>query len=316
MRDLNDFRYFEAVVRNAGFNAASRDLGVSKSTLSRRILALEQDLGVRLIERTTHSFSVTAVGNEFYEKCRVAVTELESAEMLATAMSAEPRGLVTVACLPGACAATLGAGLPDFLDRYPKVKIRMVIGQRRFDLAEEHIDVAIRGSRLDQPGDGDLVIKRIADIASRLVASPQYLARAGSPSTPEEISRFATIARDAGEAGETEVWRLVHRSGEARTVRIEPRIVAQSLAVHAQAVKRGGGIALLPEPFTAGMIRSGELVRVLPAWAGEGETLHIAFTSRRAMLPAVRVFIDFAHAQLRGLLRGTCDSLADFVDAA
>ena len=131
MHDLNDFRYFEAVVRNGGFNAASRDLGVSKSTLSRRILALEQDLGVRLIERTTHSFAVTTLGREFYEKCRIAVAELQSAELLATAMSAEPRGLVTVACLPGACAATLGAGLPDFLASYPKVRIRVVVGQRR-----------------------------------------------------------------------------------------------------------------------------------------------------------------------------------------
>ncbi len=313
MHDLNDFRYFEAVVRNGGFNAASRDLGVSKSTLSRRILALEQDLGVRLIERTTHSFAVTTLGREFYEKCRIAVAELQSAELLATAMSAEPRGLVTVACLPGACAATLGAGLPDFLASYPKVRIRVVVGQRRFDLAEEHIDVAVRAGRLDQPGDSDLVIKRIAEIASGLVASPHYLSRVGSPSAPEELSRFATIARDVGDA---ESWRLLHRDGEARTVRIEPRIVSQSLAMHAQAVKRGAGIALLPEPFTAGMIRSGELVRVLPNWAGESETLHIAFTSRRAMLPAVRVFIDFAHAQLRGLLRGTCDSLADFVDAA
>lgn len=313
MHDLNDFRYFEAVVRNGGFNSAARDIGVAKSTLSRRILALEQDLGVRLIERTTHSFTVTAIGQDFYEKCRTAVMELQSAEMMATSLSAEPRGMVTVSSLPGACAATLGANLPSFLAQYPKVQVRLLIGMRRFDLAEEHVDVAIRGGRLDQPGDSDLVVKRIAEIESGLVASPGYLASAGKPVTPDDLTRLQTIGR-LGQDGEQ--WRLLHRTGEMRTVEIAPRIVSPSLSVHAQAAKNDGGIALLPQQFTASMIRSGDLVRVLPDWAGEEETLHIAFTSRRAMLPAVRVFIDFAHAQLRQLLRGTCVSLADFVDAA
>nr|WP_245396496.1 LysR substrate-binding domain-containing protein [Jiella sonneratiae] len=313
MHDFNDFRYFEAVVRNGGFNAAAKDIGVAKSTLSRRMLALEQDLGVRLIERSTHSFAVTPIGHEFYEKCRAAVAELQSAELLATAMSAEPRGLVTVATMPGACAATIGASLPAFLDRYPKVRVRLLVGMRRFDLVEEHVDVAIRSGRLDQPGDGDLVVKRIADIASGLVASPDYLARAGRPQRPEDLAAYATIAR---EPGESETWRLIRGDGEVRSVRIEPRIISPSLAVHAQAVRSGGGIALLPEPFTANMIRSGELLRVLPDWAGEESILHVAFTSRRAMLPAVRVFVDFAHAQLRQLIRGKCDSIANFVDAA
>ena len=313
MHDLNDFRYFEAVVRNGGFNAAARDIGIGKSTLSRRILALEQDLGVRLIERTTHSFAVTAIGREFYEKCRVAVGQLQSAEMMATAMSAEPRGLVTVAALPGACAATLGSGLPEFLEQYPKVRVRLLLGMRHFDLAEEHIDVAIRGGRLDQPGDGDLVVKKIAEVTWSLVASPAYLARAGWPASPADLRRFATLARDGSD---DENWRLLHRGGEMRTVRIQPRLVSASLPVLAQAARNGGGIAILPELFTASMIRAGELVRVLPEWTGESEVMHLAFPSRRSMLPAVRVFVDFAHARLTQLIRGQCNSLADFVDAA
>ncbi|MEX6505408.1 LysR substrate-binding domain-containing protein [Jiella sp. M17.18] len=313
MRDFNDFRYFEAVVRNGGFNAAARDIGIGKSTLSRRMLALEQDLGVRLIDRTTHSFAVTAIGLEFYEKCRAAVAEMEAAEQMATAMSAEPRGLVTVACLPGACAATLGAGLPEFLAAHPLVRVRLLVGMRRFDLVEEHVDVAIRGGTLDQPGDGDLIVKRIADVSKALVASPAYLERAGTPAFPRDLPRFATIAQD-GIDGET--WRLSHRAGGTQSVRILPQIISPSLSVHSQAARNGGGIALLPEMFTASMIRSGELVRVLPDWSGDHSILHIAFTSRREMLPAVRAFIDFAHARLSQLMRGWCDSLSDFVDAA
>ncbi|MBP0616516.1 LysR substrate-binding domain-containing protein [Jiella mangrovi] len=313
MHDLNDFRYFEAVVRNGGFNAAARDIGVGKSTLSRRIMALEQDLGVRLIERTTHSFAVTALGRDFYEKCRVAVAELQSAEMLATAMSAEPRGLVTVAALPGACAATLGAGLPEFLELYPKVRVRLLLGMRHFDLAEEQIDVAIRGGRLDGPGDGDLIVKKIAEVPWSLVASPSYLARTGLPKSPEDLTRYETLARDSDDGGN---WRLLHRDGERRSVRIQPRLMSPALAVLAQAARNGGGIAILPELFTASMVQSGELLRVLPEWSGETEILHLAFPSRRSMLPAVRAFVDFAHDRMTRLIQGKCDSLADFVDAA
>ena len=109
---------------------------------------------------------------------------------------------------------------------------------------------------------------------------------------------------------------MLTRDGRSAAVRLTPRILSQSLSVHAQAAKSGGGIALLPQVFTAGMIRSGELVSVLPEWRGEEEVLHIAFTSRRGMLPAVRVFIDFAHDRLKRLVLGKCDSLVDFVDAA
>ncbi|WP_198598370.1 LysR substrate-binding domain-containing protein [Mangrovicella endophytica] len=298
MTSFDDLFYFEAVVRHRGFGTAARSLGVAKSLLSRRIKALEAELDVRLLERSTHRFEVTEIGQRFYRHCQAAVLEMEAAEEVANAMSAEPRGTVRVSCPPGICADALAAALPTFLDRHPKVRVQFVVEARRTDLIEEHIDVAIRVGFHDN--ESDLVVKRLRDVPGALVASPALLERYGTPQQPEDLTLLPALGRDSTQADET--WVLHGPDGERREVRVRPRFSSNSLSVVLQMALQGGGIAFLPELTMGRKLGSGELVRVLPEWQGDEGVLHFAFISRRGMLPSVRLFIDFAHEELSRLL--------------
>ena len=153
MRDLNDLGFFAAVVANGGFSAASRALGVPKSRLSRRVAALEAQLGVRLVERSTRRFSVTEVGQDVYRHARAALAEAEAIEDVATRLKAEPQGLVRVSCPQGADRILAGV-LPAFLQQHPKLRVQVIVSNRRIDLIEEGVDVAIRvREKLDTDAD-------------------------------------------------------------------------------------------------------------------------------------------------------------------
>src|SRR5580658_2337818 len=138
MRDLNDLSFFAAVVANGGFSAASRALALPKSRISRRVAALEQQLGVRLLERSTRHFNVTEVGQDVYRHARAALAEAEAIEDVASRLQAEPQGLVRVSCPQGA-ARIVAAELPRFLQRHPKLRVQIIVSNRRVDLIEEAV---------------------------------------------------------------------------------------------------------------------------------------------------------------------------------
>ncbi|MEF2071421.1 LysR substrate-binding domain-containing protein [Consotaella aegiceratis] len=301
MRDLNELFYYEAVVRNGGFSAAARDIGVAKSILSRRVREMEDRLGIRLIDRTTHTFKVTELGMQFYERCRAAVVEMEAAEKIANSMTEEPRGDLTVTCPPGRCADIVSLVLLEMMEQYPKLRVRLLVSVYRFNLLEDGIDVAIRSGPLQRQGESDLVVKRVLEVSSSLVAGQPLLDRMGEPETPDDLASYPTIGRKDWRG--TEEWYLQNSAGSRRTIRIAPRISSPDLLVHLRAAERGGGIAFLPEVISAPFVMSGALKPILTDWVGAGDTLHIAFASRRGMRPAVRVFIDTVHQRLTTFFR-------------
>src|SRR5471032_1468081 len=172
MHDFNDLNFFAAIVANVGFSAASRALGVPKSRISRRVAALEQQLGVRLVERSSRRFNVTEVGQSVYRHARAAIAEAEAIEDVASRLRAEPQGLVRVSCPQGAD-RLMAAELPKFLERHPRLRVQVIVSSRRVDLIEEAVDVAIRvREKLDT--DADLQIKTIGRTSSMLVATPAF----------------------------------------------------------------------------------------------------------------------------------------------
>src|SRR5712671_3519066 len=175
MRDFNDLQFFTAVVLNRGFSAAARALGVPKSRMSRRVALLEERLGVRLLDRTTRGLSLTQVGQQVFEHARAAIIEEEAA----LRMQSEPRGLVRLSCPLGLQGAIAGP-LPGFLATHPQLRVQCIATNRRVDLIQEGVDVAIRvRERLDT--DADLQVKRIG-ISRRIpIASPTLLADKGEP---------------------------------------------------------------------------------------------------------------------------------------
>lgn len=289
MRDLNDLNFFAAVVANGGFSAASRALGTPKSRISRRVAALETQLGVRLLERSTRRFKVTEVGQEVYRHARAALSEAEAIEEVVSRRRSEPQGLVRISC-PMDADRLLGAALPAFLTRHPRLRVQVVVGNRRVDLIEEGIDVAIRvREKLDT--DVDLQIKIISRSGLMLVASPGLVAELGQPTTPEEVPNFPTLSH-ADRTG-LDRWTLVNAAGEETEIAHEPRLSSSTFPILRQAVIDGVGIAMLPEWSCRDLLEEGQLVRILPDWAARQGVLHLAFTSRRGLLPGVRAVIDF-----------------------
>lgn len=302
MRNFDDFYFFESVVRHRGFGRAARELGVAKSMLSRRVRLLEERLDARLIERTTSKFELTAIGEAVYRHSHAALQEMEAAESSAGYLLAEPRGTVRVSAPPGMPAQTVAAALPEFMALYPKVAVQLVVGMRRFDLIEERIDVALR-ARSSFEGEADLIIKRIGTLEMGMVASPAFIARSGTPESPEDLPRFATLGRD--EAHPEETWTLIDKQGARARVQLRPRFSSNSFQCTIAVALGGAGIAFLADILTEDHVRKGDLVSVLPSWKAETSVFHMAFPSRRYMLPAVRLFVDFMSDRLRAALNGS-----------
>jgi DNA-binding transcriptional LysR family regulator len=295
MRDLNDLNFFAAVVANGGFSAASRVLGTPKSRISRRVAALEQQLGVRLVERSTRRFKVTEVGLDVYRHARAALAEAEAIDEVVSRVKAEPQGLVRVSCPLGVDRLLAGC-LPGFLAQNPKLRMQFIVNNRRVDLIEEGIDIAVRvRERLDT--DADLQVKIISRTGSVLVASPQYLAAHGAPARPQDLAEYATMGLTDGVR--LERWLLSNEAGEEVEVLHEPRLAASAFPILQQAVMGGAGIALLPEYACREPLANGELVQILPDWRAPQGILHLVFTSRRGLLPGVRAALDFLAEALR-----------------
>ncbi len=290
IRDLNDLSFFAAVVANGGFSAAGRALAVPKSRISRRVAALEQRLGVRLVERSTRRFNVTEVGQDVYRHARAALAEADAIEEVASRLRSEPQGLVRMSCPQGAD-RLLAAELPKLLTRHPKLRVQVLVSSRRVDLIGEGVDIAVRvRDRLDT--DADLQVKIIGRTSPLLVASPAFLDAHGRPRIPADLAGFPTLSPT--ERPGIDRWVLVSEAGVEETVAHEPRLSSSEFALLRQAALDGAGIAFLPEYASREPLIDGRLERVLPAWAGLEAILHLVFTSRRGLLPGVRAVIDFA----------------------
>ncbi len=290
MQDLNDLYYFAMVVEHGGFAAAERALGIPKSRLSRRISQLETDLGVRLLQRSTRRFAVTDVGMSVYRHAQTMLTEAQAAREVVDRLSAEPRGVVRVSVPVAIAQQQLPKLLPKFLEQYPKVRLQLHIGNRRVDLINEGFDVALRvRARLDD--DGSLVMRSFGQIQELLVASPRYLDRAGRPRDPSDLASHVTLSINEDEAHQR--WELHGPQGEVRRVDLQPRLAGFDFPLLQAMVRDGFGITMLPETVCAEAVRRGELEVVLPEWSLPQGICHAVFASRRGLLPAVRVFIDF-----------------------
>lgn len=297
MRDLNDMWYFAEVVDKDGFAAASRSLGVPKSRLSRRVAELEARLGVRLLQRTTRKLSLTAVGEMFHRHCVAMREEALAAEQAVDQSRTEPCGTIRVACPVTLAQTTIGDILPHFLLRYPQVTVDMRVTNRAVDLIDEGFDVALRvRNTLDDSG--SLVVKQLGNSITWLVAGPTLISRQGTPKRPQDLARFDTVAM-AATNGHTP-WQLVGPSAATITVQHTPRLVADDLPTLKMAVLQGVGIGWMPDYMCRDEIERGALVRVLPDWALPRGIVHAVFPSRRGLVPAVRLFLDFLGENLRG----------------
>ncbi len=290
MRDLNDLYYYVQVVEHGGFAPAGRALGMPKSRLSRRIAALEQRLGVRLIQRSTRRFAVTEIGETYYRHCKAMLVEAEAAEEAIALTQAEPRGIVRMSCPVALLEAQVGVMLADFLVAHPQVQIHLEATNRRVDVVGEGLDVALR-VRPPPLADSDLVMRLLAERTQCLVACPQLLRPAGVPRTPADLSLLPSL--DLGAPQTEHVWQLLGPDGARANIRHQPRLVTGSMPALRQAALAGVGVVQLPSMMVREQIARGELIHVIPGWAPRREIVHAVFASRRGLLPAVRTLVDY-----------------------
>lgn len=289
MEDLNDLVLFAKVVEHNGFSAASRQMGVPKSRLSRRIALLEERLGVRLLQRSSRRLTVTPVGQLFYERCQAVISASESASEVVQQAIGQPLGTLRLSCPITLAQFWLTPLLPQFMKKYPKVNISLLVTNRRVELIEEGVDVAVRVRR-PPFDDSSLVVRRLGQTTDILVASPELLSSQSAPTSPVDLADWPTL--DIPGAGDHSSWTLRH-GGVTTEARLNPRLVSDDMYALRRAALDGVGIGLLPQLICDEDLRQGRLQRVLPDWGCTPSEIQATFPTRRGMLPAVRALIDF-----------------------
>ena len=299
MQPLEGFYYFTQVVDHGGFARAGRALGIPKSRLSRHVVALEAQLNVRLLNRSTRRFAVTEVGQEVYRHATAMLAEADAALEAVEFVRAEPRGIIRASCPVALAQSALPGMLPEFLTKYPAVRLQMHVSNRRVDVVREGFDLALR-VRSQPSGEDGLVMRAFGRANQLLVATPAYLSRAGMPESPQELRERETL--DYGGELDPGPWQLVGPHGESVRAEHTPRVLCHNFVVLRATVLAGLGIAQLPESVVREDLKSGALTRVLPDWNSPEGIVHVVFPSRRGLLPAVRVFIDFLAERLPAVI--------------
>ncbi|MGK9165065.1 LysR family transcriptional regulator [Inquilinus limosus] len=289
MLDLNDLRLFAKVAQLGGFTAAGRALGLPKSRLSRRVAALEERLGVRLLQRSTRRLSLTDVGERFLRHCETILAEAEAAEQAVAQVRSEPSGLIRITCPPILAQTMIAPLLNDFLAVHPAVRISMELTGRRVDVIEERVDLALR-VRLPPTEPSDVVVRVLAQTRGVVVAAPALLDRLGRPAEPADLARLGML--DLHRADGRHVWTMVNGSGAAQSVPLVPRLATDDMFLLRQAAIAGLGVALLPDYMCRPALEAGLLEHILPDWRLQEAEVQAVFASRRGLVPAVRALID------------------------
>lgn len=289
--DLNDLYYFVKVIEYGGFSPAGRALGIPKSKLSRRVALLEERLGVRLIHRSTRRFSLTDIGQTFFEHCQAMLVEADAAHEAILSVQSEPKGVVRLACPTALLHANIGPMLADFMRRYPLITVHLEAANRAVDVVGEGFDVAIR-VRPEPLPDSDLIVRVLAQRGQCLVASPELIGRMGGlPEAPAALSDWPSLA--IGQPQNAHVWTLCGPQARQVALHHRPRFVTTDMMAVREAALAGVGVVQLPLLMMQAQLACGELVSVLPDWAPSKEIVHAVYPSRRGQLPAVRLLLAY-----------------------
>ncbi|MEY2875094.1 MAG: hypothetical protein RLZZ373_2465 [Pseudomonadota bacterium] len=292
--DPNDLLIFARVAELGSFSRAADQLGLPKSTVSRRLALLEQRVGERLLLRTTRRQTLTEFGEELLEHARQVAAEVAAVTALSAHRQAEPSGRLRVSMPSDFANLLLVDALAAFVVRHPAISLELDLSPRRVDLMGEGFDLAVRIG--DLPDDGLLVARRLKAFPSGLYAAPRYLASRNEPVEPADLAEHEAV-RNLASNGEPAPWTLL--CDTQRWQGVPPgRVVANSPELLIRLARAGAGIAAVPDYFAQSDVRQGTLRRVLPAWCLPSPTAWVVFPGRRLMPAKTRVFIDMLLAAL------------------
>ncbi|RKG84061.1 LysR family transcriptional regulator [Corallococcus terminator] len=273
-----DMVLFATVVREGSFTRAARQLGITKQTISERISKLEEQLGVRLLERTTRRLRVTGAGATYSDRCAAIAAQIDEANSEVQQQEAEPVGLLRVSSPMLYGRRYLAPVVAEFLGRYPKARVELVLADRRINLIEEGLDLAIHMGTLD---DSSLVARKLGEGPVFFVASPGFLAKHGTPNA-RELQASRCIGFSA-----FETWRV-----EGLKVRIDPVLTVNDLEVACEAAIAGVGIACVPALLCRDAVRDGRLKVLFGPKPAMLRAAHVVYPSRLNLPTKVRLFVE------------------------
>jgi len=289
--DLNELLVFAHVAQAGSFTRASASLAMPKSTVSRKVAALERRLGARLIQRTTRHMTLTEAGRAYFSHCQRVLLEADAAERAVGHLQRSPRGLLRVAA-PANLGLLLGPLVAAYLRTYPEVELALVCSNRNVDLIEDGFDLAIQ---LGPIADSSLVARSLFGVPSMLVASPDYRERRGVPARPEDLPAHPCLAIGSGP-----FYRSLHLTRGSRVVRVPIKgpLKVNDFDILREAALGGLGIALLPSWRCADDLASGRLEQLLGQWVAPVVPMHVVHHGARAIAPHARAFVDLLTARL------------------
>jgi DNA-binding transcriptional LysR family regulator len=295
---MNDRFYsltlFARVARTGSFSIAGREMGISQPTASRIVAALEKQVGAALLTRTTRAVTLTEAGADYLARVETILAALEEADHAARG-TGELRGVLRIAMSTSTAVRSVLPRMARFTDMHPKLRIEFVLNDEKQDLVGDAVDVALRIGTL---ADSSAVARKIGVVHRTLAASPAYLAKAGTPLTPSDLTDFSIIVGPAGRG--MEGW-IFKKNGKTTSVRVDGRFIlngaegATAAAVAGLGIISSGALGMLKE------LESGLLVRVLPEWEMGSADVHVVLPAGRAAKPSARAFADFISAELREL---------------
>lgn len=293
--DANDLLLFALIIETGSFARAAERADLPKSTLSRRLTALEAKLGERLLTRSTRRLTITEFGERILDHAKRLLEETEAATAIAQHRQATPRGVLRVSMPPDFVELDLTRLLLQYAAAYPEVRLELDLSPRRVDLLAERFDIAIRAaSRL--PDDTTLVARQLCQMNNGLYASPAYLTRYGEPSSPAELPGHIGLGLIGGN-GEALPWRLT-RHDEIWEGTPNGPLAANSPGLQRDLAAHGMGIVGLTEHFAKNLLAQGLLKRVLPEWQLPGVTLWCVTPGRRLLPARSTAFIELLHSVL------------------
>jgi LysR family transcriptional regulator for bpeEF and oprC len=302
--ELSQLNAFVKVVQTGSFTRAAEQLRSQKARVSRVISQLEADLGVRLLERTTRSLSLTEVGREFFERAVGILGAAEDAQRAVQQALGEPRGTLRLTCGVEFGMLAVNGWVRDYLQRHPEVNVDLEMTGRVVDIVHEGFDLAVRVGPLV---DSTLAARKLGDLHYGLFAAPSYLRRHAAPAEPQGLEHHAVI-RFSGSRRRL-AWTFT-RGSQRQVVEPVPRLnLNNSFGVRDAAID-GLGIAQLPWLLAAPAMESGQLQTVLADWRLPSAPVHVVFASARYLTPKVRAFIDLAVTSFAEVLGKASDPSA------
>ncbi|HEX9297866.1 MAG TPA: LysR substrate-binding domain-containing protein [Polyangiaceae bacterium] len=290
--DLNRLAMFVRVAEAGSFTRAASALGLRKSSVSRGVTRLEEELGVLLLHRTTRSVRLTDAGHAYFDRVRDSLSGVEEATAQVLEMGSEPQGTVRVTAVPDFATNYVADIVARFVRRYPKIHVELVLTSRSIDLVEERIDIALRGGRL---ADSSFIARKILATDVELFAAPAYVKRRGKPKTLADLASHDCLLYRP-EAGKS-IWRLAGPHGN-ESVEVKGPISGDDMAFLQRAAVAGAGIGLLPSLNARKQVDRGELVHLLPGYAMTGGALYAVSPASRHGLARVRLLREFLVANL------------------